>query len=236
MASGAALRAKPAKAQAEVAVSPEAVVATLEEDIVFGRLHPRERLVEDELIERFGLKRHAVRDVLATLERMGLVERHRNVGALVHSFTPTEVTELYDMRLLLETEAARKLPLPVPRAALKALTEIQDKHDDAVAAGDAAAVFRTNIAFHQALFGLLGHGALQQAIDEYARQTHPIRFGTLASPQYREQSRREHRAMIAALRSQDRASLVKLCGQHLLPSRDAYLAAHQMRFGHGVKP
>lgn len=236
MASGAALRVKPAMAQAEVASSPEAVVATLEEDIVFGRLHPRERLVEDELIERFGLKRHAVRDVLATLERMGLVERHRNVGALVHSFTPVEVTELYDMRLLLETEAARKLPLPVPLAALKALTEIQDMHDAAVAAGDAAAVFRTNIAFHQALFGLLGHGALQQAIDEYARQTHPIRFGTLASPQYREQSRREHRAMIAALRSQDRASLVKLCGQHLLPSRDAYLATHQMRFGHGVKP
>ena len=35
--------------------------------------------------------------------------------------------------------------------------------------------------------------------------------------------------MIDALRRQDRSALVALCGQHLLPSRDAYLAAHQLR-------
>ncbi|KDD54946.1 transcriptional regulator, GntR domain protein, partial [Bordetella bronchiseptica OSU553] len=29
----------------------------LEEDIVFGRLFPRQRLTEDELMARFGLKR-----------------------------------------------------------------------------------------------------------------------------------------------------------------------------------
>ena len=42
--------------------APDAVsqaVAALEEDIVFGRLHPRERLTEDELMARFGMKRHA---------------------------------------------------------------------------------------------------------------------------------------------------------------------------------
>jgi DNA-binding GntR family transcriptional regulator len=35
-------------------------VETLEEDIAFGYMHPRERLVEDELRARFGLKRHVV--------------------------------------------------------------------------------------------------------------------------------------------------------------------------------
>lgn len=205
------------------------MVATLEEDIVFGRLHPRERLVEDELIERFGSKRHQVREVLAALERMGLVERHRNIGALVHWFTPREVSELYAMRNLLETEAARLLPLPAAPDALQALVAIQDQHDAAVHAGNARSVFRTNIAFHQALFGLAKNETLQRAIAEYARQTHPIRFSTLVSPAYREQARLEHRAMIDALRRQDRSALVALCGQHLLPSRDAYLAAHQLR-------
>jgi DNA-binding GntR family transcriptional regulator len=61
----------------------DTAIEPLEEDIVFGRLHPNERLAGDSRIARFGLKRHATRAALAKLERMGLVERRRNVGALV---------------------------------------------------------------------------------------------------------------------------------------------------------
>ena len=41
------------------------IVEQLEEDIVLGFLYPRERLVEDSLIERFRAKRYAVREALA---------------------------------------------------------------------------------------------------------------------------------------------------------------------------
>jgi DNA-binding GntR family transcriptional regulator len=207
-----------------------AIVAALEEDIIFGRLHPRERLIEDELMQRFGIKRYVVREVLLTLDRMALIERRKNVGALVRSFTPREVAELYGVRALLETEAARLIPLPVPEASLAKLVAIQQQHDDAVMAGSAPRVFRANLAFHQALFELAGNETLQRAIGEYARQTHPIRFSALVSGDYRERARREHWQIIEALRAGDRETLVALCGQHLLPSRDAYLAAHEHHF------
>ncbi len=206
-----------------------AMTATLEEDIVFGRLHPRERLIEDELIQRFGVKRHAVREVLARLERMGLIERRKNVGALVRSFSSREVAELYALRALLESEAARRIALPVAPAALERLVAIQARHDAAVRAGSAPGVFRANLAFHQALFELAGDQTLQRAITEYARQTHPIRFGALVAADYRERARSEHWRMIEALRDGQRKTLVTLCAQHLLPSRDAYLAAHAHR-------
>lgn len=209
-----------------------AITATLEEDIVFGRLHPRERLTEDELMGRFDSKRHAVREVLARLERMGLVERRRNVGALVRSFSSREVAELYAVRALLESEAARLIALPVAPTALERLVAIQARHDAAVRAGSAPRVFRENLAFHQALFELTGNQTLQRAIAEYARQTHPIRFGALIAADYRERSRSEHWRMIDALREGQRKALVALCAQHLLPSRDAYLAAH----AHHLKP
>jgi DNA-binding GntR family transcriptional regulator len=35
--------------------------------------------------------------------------------------------------------------------------------------------------------------------------------------------------MIEALRAGDRESLIKLCRDHLVPSRDAYLEAHHRR-------
>lgn len=201
-------------------------VARLEEDIVLGRLHPRERLIEDGLMARFGLKRHAAREALARLERMGLVERRRNVGALVRSFTPREVAELYELRALLETRAASAIAMPVPASALETLVEIQRRHDEAVIAGDPRRVFRANLEFHQALFGLCGNQTLQRAIAEYARQTHPIRFGSLVSARYRERARGEHWQMIESLRIGDRDALVALCEAHLLPSRDAYLEAY----------
>lgn len=54
------------------------VVSTLEEDIVLGRLHPRERLVEDDLMRRFSVKRHVIRQALSDLEQMAVVERAPN--------------------------------------------------------------------------------------------------------------------------------------------------------------
>ena len=56
-----------------------AIVTQLEEDIVLGYVHLRERLVEDALMERFAAKRYAVREALAQLARLGLVERLPNI-------------------------------------------------------------------------------------------------------------------------------------------------------------
>lgn len=198
-------------------------IAAIEEDIVLAKLNPKQRITEDELLERFGLKRHVVREVLATLERMGLVERRRNVGALVRSFTPREVKELYALRELLEGEAARRMPLPVEAGALARLVDLQRAHDRAVERRNPREVFRANLAFHRAFFSLTDNDVLERAIAEYARQTHAIRFGTLASPDYREQARKEHWEMIGALEKKDRARLVTLCREHLRPARDAYL-------------
>ena len=221
----------PAALQEPAPDAVQAAVAALEEDIVFGRLHPRERLTEDELMARFGMKRHAVRQVLVDLELLGVVEKKRNVGAVVRAFSAREVLELYALREVLEVHAASLMPLPVPQARLAALVAVQREHDAAVADGDARRVFRSNQRFHHEFFSLLDNAVLGQAIEEYARRTHPIRFGSLAAANYRERARQEHWAMIHALRDGDRAALMALCREHLLPSRDAYLASEQARRG-----
>jgi DNA-binding GntR family transcriptional regulator len=202
-------------------------VDALEEDIVLGRLHPRERLIEDELIRRFRFKRHAAREVLAELARLGLVDRRKNVGCEVRAFSAKEVRELYQMRTLLESEGARLVPCPLPAPDLANLIAIQRDHDASVLQGDPRAVFRSNQLFHQTLFGFCGNAVLQKAIHEYARQTHPIRFGPLVDAGSRERSRLEHWALIEALRSGRREELVRLCSEHLVPSRDAYLTLNR---------
>ncbi|WP_415765393.1 GntR family transcriptional regulator [Paraburkholderia sp. J10-1] len=223
------VQAQPAVRDRDIDMNVARVSDTLEEEIVLGVLHPRERLVEDELCERFALKRHVARLVLAELEQRGLIERRKNVGALVKSYSPREVMELYSVREILETNAAQRIALPVAPEQLAELVEIQKAHDAAAQAGNLRAVFRANMDFHHALFALSDNQALTEAIREYERRTHPIRSASLLFPHYLEKARTEHHAMLEALAGQDQLKLVELCREHLVPARDAYLEAYHRR-------
>lgn len=207
------------------------IVQRIEEDIVFGRLHPRERLVEEALAERFGVKRHIVREALADLERRGLVERFRNRGAMVKAYTPEEVEQLYAVRALLETSCAEMLPLPMDPARLAELESIQDEHDAAVAAQDLPRIFRLNVQFHRVLYAGCGNPYLAGVIDEFAQKTHAIRFYSVVQPETIAYARDDHRAILKAIRDGDRQSLMAICRRHLMPSKEAYIDAYRRRFG-----
>ena len=146
------------------------VVEQLEEEIVFGRLRPRERLVEEELAARFQVKRHFIRQALFELERVGIVVRPRGRGARVREFTPEQVEDLYLVRELLETKAAMVMPLPVDPTLIDELDETLTVHAEAVKAGDIKVIYRTNIRFHQLLFGASKNPYLTEAIDLFRHQ------------------------------------------------------------------
>ena len=198
-------------------------VRAIEEDIIFGRLRPRERLVEDDLIERLGGTRHTVRQALVELERLGIVRRERNRGATVRDFSPEEVEDIYAMRELLHRHAATLIPLPAPRPLLSALVDLHERHRRAAALGDLGAVYRLNNAFHATLFEACGNRYLSDAIAHYAWLAHAIRSYRIADPDLLAQAVREHHAMIDALRAGDRASLERLVVAHIMPSKHAYL-------------
>src|SRR5215471_17288063 len=76
------------------ALAPADMIARrIEEDIVLGRRHPRERLIEQDLCDLFETHRGDVRLALLELERKGLIERIPNRGATVRGLTPQEVRE-----------------------------------------------------------------------------------------------------------------------------------------------
>lgn len=209
--------------------SLEYVVQTLEEEIVLGVLNPRERLIEDEILGRFGVKRHVARQVLVELERMGLVERKRNIGAVVRSYTAKEVEDLYVVRELLECQCARMIHFPVAESKLKSLVDTQNVHDAMVKAGNLRGVFRANMKFHSLLFGLTDNLVLSSAIRYYALRAHGIRSSSLLRPELIEQARKEHWEMIQAIRDGATDRLVELCRNHLYPSRDTYVNSYIRR-------
>jgi len=217
----------------EAPVGVDDIVAAVEEDIVLGRLHPRERLVEEDLIARFDCKRHVVRQALFQLENIGLVERIKNRGAFVKAYSPQEVEELYAMREILELAGASSIPLPAPAEMLQELDAIHRRYSAAIEQQDLRRVFRLNIAFHRTLFAATGNTYLSETINEFAQKAHGIRFTAIADQDSLKHARDEHQAMIDAIKRQDRQALCELCRQHLIPSKERYLRMYQMRFGNG---
>lgn len=203
----------------------DAAVAALEEDIIFGRLKPRERLVEDVLMQRLDAKRHVVRQALAALERLGIVVKERNKGCAVRDFATDEVENIYEIRELLQRHAAARLPLPAPPALVAELTAIHEAHAAAAEAGDLRAVYRLNNAFHDTFFRACGNPHLAETIAHYAWLAHAIRSYRIADPVLLAQARDEHGQMVRALAEGDRAALVRLAGDHIKPAKEAYLAA-----------
>ena len=207
------------------------IVAALEEDLILGRLHPKERLVEEDLIERFGCKRHIVRQALFQLESIGLIERVKNRGAFVKAFSPGEVEDLYAVREILEQAGASSIQLPASPDIVAELEDIHLRYADAVDHQDLPRVLRLNIAFHRTLFSLTGNALLSETINEFAQRAHGIRFMTITGAKSLLRSRDEHQAMIEAIKEQNRPRLSELCRVHILPAKEMYLDLHRHRFG-----
>jgi DNA-binding GntR family transcriptional regulator len=207
------------------------ITRKLEEDIVLGRRHPRERLVEQDLCQHFNTHRGDVRLALFELEKKGIVQRIPNRGAIVRDLTPQEVTEIYGVREELEVMAVRILPFPVPRADLDRLEALQAEHGKAVDAGDLLGVYHSNVHFHRALFGLCGNNCLIETIEYLAEKVAGIRSYAHANPATLNDTRRDHIEMIEALRHSRRDDLIALTRRHLKPAAAAYIRAYKLRFG-----
>ncbi|HEX8412319.1 MAG TPA: GntR family transcriptional regulator [Sphingomicrobium sp.] len=204
--------------------APEAeVVQALQEDIIFGRLAPGSRLVEDGLLARFGGSRHYIRQALDRLERLGLVVRERNKGATVRSLTPSQVEQIYAVREMVQRQAALLIPLPAPVELLRELLEINAEFAKYIAVRDLRGVHAANDRFHICLFGACGNEYLLATIQHYMRLSLPVRAKTLADVGALRASHAQHETMVGLLGGTDRWALSQLCVDHLQPSKDDYL-------------
>jgi DNA-binding GntR family transcriptional regulator len=202
----------------------ERIVRVLEQDIVFGRLKPGQKLPEEELAERFSASRHQVREGLAKLARIGIVAKERNKGAAVRSFTSDEVRQIYEVREILQRQAALQIPLPVEQKVIEALQTIHREYDRAVSAGDLRGIHEANDRFHTELFRLCGNEVLVQLVKHYMDLTYAIRANAFSDLEILETSRRHHELMIRLLSGRDSWALAQICVDHMQPSKAQYLA------------
>ncbi len=83
---------------------------------------------EVDLAEHFEVSMTPVREVLNDLEQSGFVVRIKRKGTFLKSFSVKEISELYDLRSVLEGLAARLLVEVVTDEIIDQLQELADKY------------------------------------------------------------------------------------------------------------
>lgn len=83
------------------------VYSVIHAAILSGELPAGSRLRVRDLADQVGTSVMPVREAIRRLEEAGLAEREPHKGAVVKSLTLEELVHVYDVRRLLETEAAR---------------------------------------------------------------------------------------------------------------------------------
>lgn len=215
----------------------EDIAEALESDIIFGRLKPGERLREEALLERFGHTRHFIRLALTRLEKKGILVHTRNVGAAVRAFTIPEVEEVYDVREMIQRQAALRIPLPAHADDIARITALQREYTACIKAGDLRGIHACNDRFHLAIFALCNNSHLLALVKQYMDLTYVIRTVTFSDPKALEASRRQHELMIEQLKGRDNWALAELCVQHLRPNKDKYLGRlRESQAGRAGKP
>jgi DNA-binding GntR family transcriptional regulator len=179
-------------------------------------LLPGEKIRQVDLAERIGVSRSPLREALRTLESEGVVTYEVNRGYVVARLDDDDLTQIFRMRSMLESELLRTIEHP-EAAVLKQLKDLNDTMIAAIDSGDVAEVLRCNREFHFTIFALSPLSQFRREIQRLWQ----LSEGYSAAwwwrvPSARNQINTEHKAMIAALRKYDVDRLIELCETHRL--------------------
>jgi DNA-binding GntR family transcriptional regulator len=101
----------------------DAVYETVLDGIISGKLKPGAVVSEVALARQLNVSRTPVHDALRQLAKDGLVLQRANHRAVIAEFTAADIHDLYQMRKLLEGEAARLAAKAMDRATLARLRD-----------------------------------------------------------------------------------------------------------------
>lgn len=213
------------------------VLAELYEDIVIGTFSFGTKLGEESLVERYGTKRHILREAFSQLEEFGFVERVPNRGVFVREPHPDEVRELFELRELLEIRAVTIMTLPAPAEITDKMREIHLQHKAATRDAHFREVLHLNNEFHRLQYSACGNKTLAAAIQDYATRTHLITTMKFVDPQMMDNVIAQHEAIIEAMMGTDHDSLAAAIQAHFDLARiEQYRAQYLIRHQESRKP
>lgn len=188
----------------------------LREAVMSGIFAQGDQLGEADLAQRFGVSRGPVREAMQRLVQEGLLQSVRHRGLFVTELTEADVTDIYAARTAVESAAVTLiLDRDDRQRSCEALAKVVARMSNAARRGDAAALSKGDLTFHELLVAESGSARLQRMASTLLVETRMCL--SALPPKYNLSSDlvAEHEKIVAALESGDRTSALQLLDAHM---------------------
>ena len=209
----------------------EMVFSRLRQAIIDGEFALGENISEEKLAEALGVSRTPVRDALAQLQLVGLVNVRPKRGTFVFEPTERDVIAICDFRYMLEAHAVKLSLQRDSMGFLDALNNVLAEMERVMTGNDPVAYGRIDTRFHQTFFEWCDNSYVQDSFKLAEGRIAALRT-ILTSPlqERRHESFQEHHTMVALMAKEDFATLDKVFRTHI----DRTLAVHLDALRSGV--
>ena len=193
------------------------ITAILRKALFSGEYKSGDELSLTETAERLGVSRTPVREAFQTLEAEGLIELRMNRGAIVKTIDEKYITDHYEMRILLESEAAKRADY------IKKLEALQS-HMDSVSTEEYEEL---NLAVHSAIWTAADNEQLYKFLSSLWNGPSV----GIASPKLDHyiKSTQEHIDILKAIQKQDAKAAQKEMAKHIERSLNNILKNFKFR-------
>jgi DNA-binding GntR family transcriptional regulator len=193
----------------------ELTLEKMRDAILEARFRPGERLVERTLCDILGVSRTVVREVLRHLEAEGLVENIPQQGPAVARPNPSQAAQIYEIRSLLEGEAARAYALVSTPEGVARLRACIDRNEQAFASNNPGLVLSGTTAFYEALFQLAGKEVAWNIVQSLNMRINFLRAMTITNPGRGAAAIAEMRQILSAIERHDPDSAYQASIDHI---------------------
>ncbi len=179
----------------------EEVAELLRQRIFRRELEPGSWIDEIRLAEEYGISRTPLREALKVLATEGLVTMKMRRGAYVTEVSEQDMTEVYHLLALLESDAAGVVAQSASEAQLRELQALHTELAGAVA--DRDRFFAVNERFHTRLLEIAGNRWRNQMVADLRKVMKLNRQQSLLKSGRIEESLQEHALVLDALLARD---------------------------------
>jgi DNA-binding GntR family transcriptional regulator len=140
---------------------------------------PADRLVDTEIAAAYGTSRMPVREALLRLANDGYLAGSTR-GFVLPRLTGEDIRDIFEVRRLLEPQAAGNAARDLDEAGRSELTAALEEARAAAAADDPDRLILANIRFRAAWLGAVRNTRLAETIARFVDHVQAVRLGTLA--------------------------------------------------------
>lgn len=193
----------------------EGVARILRSEIFAGTLRAGEPLPERTLAEQLEVSRTPVREALFILRGEGLVDLVPNRGAKVRTITSDDLLEVYTLRGLLESHAARLAAERRTPEQLDAVEDAQIHLRRMLARGSGQDQATADLGFHNALSTAADSPLLKTLVGQVLAFTVSFRESYRHPAERSQSALTEHEAILEAVRVNDGDLAKRLMQEHV---------------------